>query len=89
MSLAFIAKRNGEEAAKQVATYLEYTGDYRSLLHAKDDPPLCTASLLKKQFRPLGLSMNSAWKILISFLCLCRDPSNDTFCHVIDSPVSA
>ncbi|CAK0736963.1 hypothetical protein CVIRNUC_000832 [Coccomyxa viridis] len=46
MSLAFIAKRNGEEAAKQVATYLEYTGDY-------------------------------------------RDPSNDTFCHVIDSPVSA
>ena len=35
MSLAFIARQNGEEAAKQVATYLEYTGDFRLqlLLH--------------------------------------------------------
>ena len=35
MSLAFIARQNGEDAAKTVATYLEYTGDYRLqlLLH--------------------------------------------------------
>ena len=35
MSLAFVARQNGEEAAKQVATFLEYTGDYRyqMLLH--------------------------------------------------------
>ena len=34
MSLAFIAKHNGEEAAKEVAAYLEYSGDWRRV-------PLC------------------------------------------------
>ena len=37
MSLAFIAKHNGEEAAKEVAAYLEYSGDWR---HAPIHMPL-------------------------------------------------
>lgn len=29
MALAFVARQNGEEAAQQVAGYLEYSGDFR------------------------------------------------------------
>ncbi len=29
MALAFVARHNGEEAAQQVAGYLEYSGDFR------------------------------------------------------------
>ena len=59
MSLAFVARQNGEEAAKQVATYLEYSGDYRlqPLLHIPEsDSRLCTEFLLKNPFRPLGVT---------------------------------
>ena len=29
MALAFVARQNGEEAAQQVAGFLEYSGDFR------------------------------------------------------------
>ena len=32
MALAFVTKYNGEHAAEEVAGFLEYTGDFRSVL---------------------------------------------------------
>ena len=32
MALAFVAEHNGEHAAEEVAGFLEYTGDFRSVL---------------------------------------------------------
>lgn len=46
MSLAFVARQNGEEAAKQVATFLEYTGDYRLQLLLHSQPILCPYNIL-------------------------------------------
>ena len=71
MSLAFVARQNGEEAAKQVATYLEYSGDYRLqlLLHIPEsDSRLCTEFLLKNPFRPLGVTcaMNQSPSLLVA-----------------------